>query len=124
MNGNNLLVDTNILIYLLDKNPGVLPVLENKSIYISFISELELLSCKNYTANELKVLNALLNDCIIIDINAEIKIFSVNYRIKNKLKLPDAIIAATAQHLGIPLLTADRDFTNLKNIDIVIFEQL
>lgn len=124
MNGNNLLVDTNILIYLLDKESGVLPVLENKSIYISFISELELLSYRNYTSQELKVLHALLNDCIIIDINNEIKTLSVHYRIKNKLKLPDAIIAATAQHLGIPLLTADRDFSNLKNIDIVIFEKL
>lgn len=123
MNGNDLFVDTNILIYLLDKDPGLLSVLDGKSIYISFISELELLSFKNYSSTEKRKLNNLLNDCIILDINKEIKYFSVHHRIHNNLKLPDAIIAGTAQYLSIPLLTADLDFKKVKEIDILLFEK-
>ncbi len=46
MNGNNLFVDTNILVYLLEKDDALVSVLDDNSIYISFITELELLSFK------------------------------------------------------------------------------
>jgi hypothetical protein len=123
MNGNNLFVDTNILIYLLGKDAALLPVLENKSIYISFISELELLSVRNYSAVEKRKLEQLLDDCIIIDINPEIKKLTIAHRLKNNLKLPDAIIAASSQYLSFPLFTADKDFNKVKEIDILFYEK-
>lgn len=123
MNGSNLFVDTNVLIYLLDKDEALLSILDHKSISISFISELELLSFRNYSFSEKKKLDELLNECIVIDINQEIKNFSVQHRLKNKLKLPDAIIAATAQYLSIPLLTADQDFKKVKEIDVLLYER-
>lgn len=124
MNGTKLFVDTNILIYFLNKDSGVYSAIEDKTIYISFISELELLSFRHYTNAEKKSVNDLLSDCIIIDISNEIKILAVEHRIKNKLKLPDAIIAATAQHLSVPLFTADIDFRRIKEIDVILFEKL
>jgi predicted nucleic acid-binding protein len=123
MNGNNILADTNILIYLLSSDDELIMVLENKSVYISFISELELLSFKNYTASEKTKMESMLNDCIIIDINPEIKKFAVHQRVKNNLKLPDAIVAATAQYLSIPLLTADLDFGKIKEIDVLLYRK-
>ena len=122
MNGSNLLVDTNILIYLLEKDEALLDLLDGNSIYISFITELELLSFKSYTSSEKIKLDALLKDCIIIDINPEIKKHSIHHRLKNKLKLPDAIIAATAQYLSMPILTADQDFKRIKEIDVLLYE--
>ena len=73
MNGSNLFVDTNILIYLLNKEEALLSILDSKSISISFISELELLSFKNYSPSEKKKLDELLDDCIIVDINKDRK---------------------------------------------------
>ena len=123
MSGNNVFVDTNILIYLLDKDAALLQILDGKSIYISFISEMELLSVRNYTVSETRKLEELLADCIIIDINPEIKRIAVQYRLTLKLKLPDAIIAATSHYLSFPLLTADKDFSGIKDADVLLYER-
>jgi len=123
MNGSNIFVDTNILIYLLDKDEAILALLNDNSIYISFITELELLSYRNYSSKEKEKLSELLNDCIIIDINPQIKKNAVAYRLKTKLKLPDSIIAATAQYLSLPLLTADKDFKRINEIDVLLYEK-
>lgn len=40
MNGNSLFVDTNILLYILNGNDNLKEQLNNKSLYISFITEL------------------------------------------------------------------------------------
>jgi len=50
-----------------------------------------------------------LNDCIIVDLNEEIKKMAIAIKQKHSVKLPDSIIAATALYLEIPLLTADKD---------------
>ncbi|MGH2644011.1 MAG: PIN domain-containing protein [Chitinophagaceae bacterium] len=39
-----------------------------------------------------------------------------------KIKLPDAIIAATAISLGIPLLTTDKGFSPVEALDLIIIE--
>jgi hypothetical protein len=44
MNGNSLLIDTNIALYLFNGDTTLSFVLDGKKIYISFITELELLS--------------------------------------------------------------------------------
>jgi len=123
MNGNNIFVDTNILIYLLDKDEALVSLLDSNSVYISFITELELLSYRKYSLHEKDKLSELLNDCIIIDINPSIKKNAITHRVKNKLKLPDASIAATAQYLSLPLLTADKDFKKINKIDVLLYEK-
>jgi len=52
MNGNNLMIDTNIAIYLLNGNKQIADLLDQKNIFISFITELELLSKSDLTTNE------------------------------------------------------------------------
>jgi len=44
MNGNSLLLDSNIVLYLLNGEETLIPLLEGKSLYLSFITQLELLS--------------------------------------------------------------------------------
>jgi predicted nucleic acid-binding protein len=51
MNGN-LLIDTNIFIYLTKGDEKVIDFLQDKNICISFISELELLSFKEISIEE------------------------------------------------------------------------
>lgn len=44
MNGSEILVDTNIALYFLKGDPEVIEILKDKSVYVSFITEIELLS--------------------------------------------------------------------------------
>ncbi len=43
MNGDNILIDTNIALYLLNGDSVVAEILDGKNVYVSFITELELL---------------------------------------------------------------------------------
>ena len=47
---------------------------------------------------------------------------TINIRKTNNLKLPDAIIAATAHYLNIPLITADKGFKTIDDIISVIVD--
>jgi len=123
MSGNKLFLDTNIILYLLQGDKTLTEVLNNKQFYISFITQLELLSFPGLTRKDLKVINELLGECVIIDINSEIKDLTVKYRKNYKLKLPDSIIAATSLYLDITLMTADTDFKKMKDLDLILYER-
>jgi len=64
----------------------------------------------------------LLNDCLVIPLNNEIKGKYVAVRRKYYLKLADAIIAATAIATDIPLITADKQFKTVEELKIVTYE--
>lgn len=55
-----------------------------------------------------------LERCDLEEIHRSIQDRAVDLRLRYRLKLPDAVIATTAIHLGIPLITADRTFAKLK----------
>ena len=122
MNGSRIFVDTNILLYFLNGDQEVIDMISDKDVVISFISELELLSFPRLNNNTEKTIKGLLKNCVIIDINPEIKDLTIELRKKSKLKLPDSIIAATAYYNKLPLLTADKQFRSLEELDIIIYE--
>ena len=72
MNGSRIFVDTNILLYFLNGDTEVIDMISDKDVYISFITELELLSFPRLTDKEEKTIKGLLKNCIITDINSEI----------------------------------------------------
>lgn len=115
MSGERLLADTSALIHLLDGNAAVSRILQGREVFLSFITEIELLSSKRNTAELLSRKHALLADCTIIDVNARIKELVIDLRKRYGLKLPDCIIAATAIHLDLALVTSDNHFTRLKD---------
>lgn len=39
-----------------------------------------------------------------------------------KIKVPDAIIAATSIHKNIPLITFDKGFDTIKSLDLILLE--
>jgi predicted nucleic acid-binding protein len=69
---------------------------------------------------KLKLIKSLLKDCIIVDFNSTIKEHAINLRRKYRLKLPDAIIAASCQQLALPLITVDSDFAKIKDIATLV----
>lgn len=123
MNGDRLVLDTNILIYLLEGNQELKEILAYFQFFISFISEVELLSKKGISDNEQEAIKALLDGAFIIDSNQEVKSLTINNRINYGLKIPDSFVLATAQWLQYPLLTSDKEFEKAKEspIEIIIF---
>ena len=120
MNGIRILCDTNSIVYLLDGNRDVARLLDGKQIYLSVITELELFGKQNLSDNEIKIIEVLLDECFVIDINQEIKRIYREIKQNNTIKLPDAIIAATAIYLDIPLLTFDRGFKNISLLKLMV----
>ena len=122
MNGENIFIDTNILIYLLQGNEKVARIINHKHLVISFITEQEFSSYPSQNKEEEKSIQRLLKDCFIIDINPEIKFRTIALRHINKIKLPDAIICATSIFIDLPILTADKKLASVDGLNVVLLE--
>jgi predicted nucleic acid-binding protein len=122
MSGNNILLDTNIVLYLLNGEETFIPLLEEKQLYISFITQIETLGYKGITDQEIKSIQSFLNTCVVVDINPVIKDYTIQFRRNYALRIPDSIIAASALYLNIPLLTADTDFKKVEELNLLLFE--
>ena len=123
MNGNNILLDTNIVLYLLDGEDTLIPLLEEKNLFLSFITQLELLSSKYLKPEDISKIKQFISECTVIDITQEIKENTIQLRQSYSLKLPDCIIAATSLWLNMPLITAYSDFKRIDTIDLIYFER-
>lgn len=121
MSGKELLVDTNIVIYLLNKDDTIAELLRHKKLYISFITELELFGIKGLSEKDEKLIENFLKDCHTVEINGKIKQQYKKLRKNYNLKLADCIIAATSIAEDIPLLSADKQLKNIKELDLLIY---
>ena len=123
VNGTDFLVDTNVLIYIMNGHPAVSRISNYSfSLGVSVISEIELLGKKNISQYDINVIRSLLDDCEIIDFNNTIKDIAISLRQKYSIKIPDAIVAATAKNFDLSLITADKDFQKIKDIDIILLD--
>jgi hypothetical protein len=73
MNGSRLVCDTNVALYLLKGEKEAAKILDDKEIYLSVISEIELLSFRSLTHNEPEKIREFISDCIVVEINSYIK---------------------------------------------------
>ena len=122
MSGNSFLLDTNIILYLLSGEKKIAEVINQAQWHISFITELELLSYHSMSATERESVKQFLGNCIVTDVNEEIKLNAIQIRKSTKLPLPDCIIAATSLYLDVPLFTGDKDFRKIKSLSLILFE--
>ncbi|WP_010663449.1 type II toxin-antitoxin system VapC family toxin [Marinilabilia salmonicolor] len=122
MNGNKIFIDTNTAIYLLNGDTTLAEVLNGKRIFISFISQLELLGYKMISDDEVETIKLMLDSFAIIDINDKIKSLVITLRRKYSIKLPDCIIAATAIYYDSPLITSDKGFKKIEELDLILYE--
>ena len=122
MNGIDFLVDTNFLIHVSLKNPIVEPFLDY-SFGIFYITELELLGVFSISKTQAKNAQNLIDNCFVYDMNSEIKKKVLSIKQSYKIKLPDAIIAATALVHQLPLVTSDADFKVIKELELIYLEK-
>ena len=73
-----------------------------KKTFISFITEIELLTFDKLSVKEKEIIKALISDCTVVGLNEFIKKRTINLRLQYHLKIPDAIISATADFLAMP----------------------
>jgi len=123
MSGNKLFLDTNIILYLLNGDETLAELLYQKQLFISIITELELLGYKGLNPNEELTIKDFISQCKVININEDIKNLTIDFKKTYGTKLPDSIITASAIYLDLPLITADSDFKKVKELNLIIYEK-
>jgi predicted nucleic acid-binding protein len=123
MSGKSLFLDTNIVLYLLSGDIDVKEFLDQRPVYIYFITELELLRYKTLSTKEEQSIRDFLASATILDINSAIKTIAVELGRQYKTKLPDLIVASSAYYLNFPLLTADKQFAQIEELEVLLFER-
>lgn len=99
------LLDTNIVLYHLGgRLAEPIPAGEHA---VSVITELELLSWDQLDAASEAAIRAFLDAVERIDLTEVVRATAIQLRRKSGLKLPDAIVAASAIASGATLLSAD-----------------
>lgn len=124
--GIKFLWDTNIAIYYLQQQ---LPIhaekvidqtLETSAAAISVISEIELLCWRTPNENDLQILHRFISDAFVYELDHAIKTKTAEIRRAHRIKLPDAIIAATAIIYNLTLLTRNTsDFASIDELSIL-----
>jgi predicted nucleic acid-binding protein len=119
------IIDTNILIYhlagvLTDQAEATLADALTSGSYISIITRIELLGWRKHSPDSLKASEELLRSVSEIPLHEEIIRLCISFRQHYPIKLPDAIIAATARHAKVPLMTRNMtDFERVPELKMV-----
>lgn len=119
LNNVTYLFDTNILIDYLKGYQSASDIIEQSlPAKISIITWIEVLV--GTTADNRQATEDFLSEFEIIDLDKTIATQAINVRKQHKIKLPDAVIWATAKHYGYILVTRNtKDFSN-EETDVLI----
>jgi hypothetical protein len=117
-------LDTNAIIYYLETEEAVPEVEKALStdgpVFISVITELELLSSSELSEKERDDIRMILDTVVIVPVDSQIAHAAATLRRDYNIKTPDSIIAATALFTNTNLLTRNvKDFKNIKPLNII-----
>ncbi len=122
MIGNSIVLDTNIVLYLLNGDDELSSILNQMQLYVSVITEIELLGYQEISNDDKIKIKYFLSECIIVPLNDEIKNLCIAIKQTSKVKTPDAIVAATSIYNQIPLITSDRGFEKIQDLDLFLYK--
>ncbi len=119
MNGSGYLLDTNAIIQFLKGNAELVSILSHADfIATSIIAEMEFLSFPRLEKYDVQLYQVFRSRIKVYDVPSEDSAFTrlvVDARKRYGLKLPDAIVAATARTNNLSVLTADDHFRKMKS---------
>jgi len=123
VNGIDYLLDTNFILGLLKAAPESLALIGQRQIEArqcaySAITRMELLGFPGLTASEEALIQHKLGQLIHAPITPSVEDEVIRLRRTHNIKLPDAIIAASALTLGADLLTHDQKLQAVIAIEI------
>lgn len=120
--GVKYLLDTNSVIdYLGNKLPvSSLEIIDSINVFVSIVSKIELLAWPKATEEHLQILQLFLHASTVQNLDENIVLKTIELRKMYKIKLPDAIIAATAIVFDLVLITHNlKDFRRIKELKCV-----
>jgi predicted nucleic acid-binding protein len=112
-------IDTNIVIRYFNGDDICKEIISGKIPVLSIISEIELVSWPRLHPEEYDSLSSFLTECFIVNLSPEIKNETITIRKNHGLKVPDAIIAATAITKSLPLFSSDDIFKRIPHLNFV-----
>lgn len=119
MNGKYLL-DTNAVINLLKDENATFKFKDKNGVYLaSIITEIELLSFKNLTPEDETNIKKLLPQSCVVPLTQAIKEKTIEMKRSQNIKLPDAVICATALVKGLTLVTDDKGLLKITNLAVI-----
>jgi predicted nucleic acid-binding protein len=114
--GLKFALDSNVIIYEIDgRLASPLPA---GAYVVSVVSKIELLSYPGISAPEEKALKEFLESVTVLGVEPDVVDEAIRLRKKHRLRLPDAIIAATATLTGSELLTHDAGLLKLPGLKV------
>lgn len=120
--GLTVLLDTNAIIALLRNDEALTSlIVASDKVYISIINIIEFKSFSNLSAADSRLFDAFVKRIDVIDLtlsNRKLINQITTIRKQYKLKLPDAVIAASAMSINAKLVTADSDFSKVSKLDV------
>ena len=128
--GSKILIDTNIAIGYIGNCLNVqtmdkLDSIFNNQYHLSAINKIEMLGYPDLNKNEEEKFKLLINNSIIHPIDDKTIEMTINIRKRNRIKLPDAIIAATCLINGLGILTLNtKDFENIEGLKVRLPESI
>ena len=121
MNGRNLLLDSNIIIYLAQKK--LLPddfILPDDRLFVSDISLMETLGYAFSDPTEQQETEALLGVLVRLPIADAVVMKVIGIRQSRRMKLPDAIIAVSALLSDCTVVTRNvSDFAGIEGLEVL-----
>ncbi|WP_373551047.1 type II toxin-antitoxin system VapC family toxin [Haliscomenobacter sp.] len=123
--GERYLLDTNILIYLQKgiSDTQAITFLSQAiaaNPKISVITEIEVLGFKFDSGTDLQKMEDLIADTVVLPLDKAVALKTISIRRMHKIKLPDAIIAATALVHELALITRNTsDFSSIDNLSVI-----
>ncbi len=112
-NSLKYLLDTNVILGVLKQNPEALRLIDLQHTPLhacaySFITRIELFSFPEINAAETKIIQDFLNEFTYLGMTPNVEDHTIEIRKQYRLKLPDAMISATARAYGLELLSLDQ----------------
>ncbi len=119
------LIDSNVIIAYLDNNIPTLGmqflnIIIDDSPTVSVINKIEVLRFNSINEESYLTLVEFINECVVLQLNEKVIDLTISICKTNRIKLPDAIIAATALTNNLILLTRNTtDFKYINNLKIL-----
>ena len=93
---------------------------KHSSPAFSAVTEIELLCWKTENEKDLEILHRFIEEVIVFELERAIRLKTADIRKTHRIKLPDAIIAATALIHNLSLITRNiKDFKRIDGLKVI-----
>jgi hypothetical protein len=115
------LLDSNVVINYLEGSLSSsaiqrLNIIVDEEPIVSVLTKIETLGFNFKTVEQQTIIETFINNSNILELNNEIVNKTIELRKSKKIKLPDAIIAATAIVHQLTLISSDSDFNDIQGL--------